>query len=45
MPTIYSPVESCDEMCKWINIAYVTIVYQYIYFHVISCKVFSKREN
>lgn len=45
MHTTYSPVESCAKVCKLINAAFITIVQQYIYFHVISCKVFSKSEK
>jgi len=45
MHTIYSPVESYAEICKWMNTACVIMLYQYIYFHIMSCKAFSKREK
>lgn len=48
MHTIYSQLESYDETCKWMNTAYVTIVYQYIYIYIsilFPVKHFPRGEN
>lgn len=46
MHTIYSQVESYDKTCKWMNTAYVTIVYQYIYISILfPVKYFPRGEN
>lgn len=42
---VCTPVESSADSFKWMNTVQVTIVYHCICCHIISCKIFFKRER